>query len=87
MTPAPNTHGKVARTKSVFLQSALAVVFFLPLWLVYEYRISPGLRPEVRVLWDVAVPIGGYVLCVGLVFAFRARRRARARAIAAGRSF
>jgi Sec-independent protein secretion pathway component TatC len=79
--------GKVARTKSVFLQSAVAVVFFLPLWLVYAYEVSPGLRPEARVLWDVAVPIGGFVLCVGLVFAFRARRRARERAVAGGRSF
>jgi hypothetical protein len=43
------------------------------------------LRPEVRVLWDVAVPIGGFVLCVGLAFAFRARRRARERDVAAGR--
>ncbi len=77
--------GKVARTKSVFLQSAVAVVFFLPLWLAYEYRISPGLRPEVRLIWDVAVPIGSFVLCVALVFAFRARRRARERDIAAGR--
>ena len=77
--------GKVARTKSVFLQSAVAVVFFLPIWLAYEYEISPGLRPEVRVLWDVAVPIAGFVSCVGLVFAFRARRRARERAVADGR--
>jgi Sec-independent protein secretion pathway component TatC len=77
--------GKVARTRSVVLQSAVGVVFFLPIWLVYEYQISPGLRPEVRVLWDVAVPIGGFVLCVGLAFAFRARRRARERDVAAGR--
>jgi hypothetical protein len=77
--------GKAAPRKLVYLQSAVAVVFFLPLWLAYEFQISPGLRPEVRAIWDVAVPIGGFVLCVGLTFAFRARRRARERAIAAGR--
>ena len=77
--------GKVARTKSVVFQSAVAVVFFLPLWLAYEYEISPGLRPEQRVIWDLAVPIGGFVLCVGLAFAFRARRRQRERDVAAGR--
>jgi len=77
--------GKPVRTNSVFLQSAVAVVFFLPLWLVYDYEISPGLRPEARVIWDVAVPIGAFVLCVAVVFAFRARRRARERAIADGR--
>jgi hypothetical protein len=77
---------EASRSKSILLQSALGVVFFLPLWLAYEYEVSPHLRPEVRLLWDVAVPIGGFVLCVTLAFVIRARRLARARAVASGHS-
>jgi hypothetical protein len=76
---------KALSTKSILYQTALGMVFFLPIWLAYEYEVSPHLPPERRVIWDVSVPIGGFVLWVALALAFRARRLARQRAIAAGR--
>jgi hypothetical protein len=73
------------RLKPILLQSALLVVFFFPFWLVYQYEVSPGLRPEARVIWDVAGPIAGFVLCVVLTFVVRAWVMARKRAIEDGR--
>ncbi len=71
------TTSKTKRTgRSILLQWALVVTFFLPIWLVYVYEISPGLRPDSRLSLDVAVPAGLFVLCVALSFALRAWHRA-----------
>ena len=63
--------------RSILLQWAVVVVFFLPIWLAYVYLVSPGVRPESRVTFDVAVPLAAFVFCSAASLAFRAWQRKR----------
>jgi hypothetical protein len=72
-----STPRKKRTARSIILQWALVVVFFLPIWLAYVYMISPGVRPESRATWDLGVPLTAFVACVTLSFVIRAWHRRR----------
>jgi hypothetical protein len=74
--PHPTSESKRS-AKSIVLQWATVVVFFLPIWLVYAALVAPSVRPETRVSLDIGVPMAAFVLCAALSFAYRAHRRAR----------